>query len=152
VLAERRIHGVQAAYDLWRSFCPAHRAEDPDLYTAEPYVMPGNIQGPESPHAGQGGWTWYTGSGQWFLRALVEGVLGIRATSKGLQVDAALPEGWDEVTVRRRFRGATYTLHIHRARDAEEPGILVDGESYPHSMLPLPETDREVQVEITVRA
>ena len=43
VLAERRVNGVQAAYMLWRSFCPPVRAQDPDLYVSEPYVMPGNV-------------------------------------------------------------------------------------------------------------
>jgi cellobiose phosphorylase len=152
VLAERQLHGVQAAYDLWRSFCPAHRGQDPDSYVAEPYVMPGNVQGPESPHAGQGGWSWYTGSGQWYLRALVEGVLGIRATAEGLKVDAALPEGWDEFSVQRRFRGATYNVRIRRAGTDEIPEVLVNGESYDHAVLPLPEDDRELQVEITVSA
>ncbi|MGC9336445.1 MAG: GH36-type glycosyl hydrolase domain-containing protein [Anaerolineae bacterium] len=150
VLAERRVHGAQAAYDLWRSFCPAHRAQEADLYSGEPYVMPGNVEGPESPRPGRAGWTWYTGSGQWFLRALVEGVLGIWATRDGLQVDAVLPDGWDHFSVRRRYRGATYDILIRRAREDEEPTILVDGETHTDSVLPLPEESGEYQVEISV--
>jgi cellobiose phosphorylase len=152
VLAERQVHGVEAAYQLWRSFCPAVRGEDPEQYRAEPYVMPGNVQGPESPYAGQGGWTWYTGSGQWYLRVLVEGVLGVRATAEGLEVDAALPDGWDAFRIRRRFRGATYNIHVRRARDGEKPAILVDGERYDHAALPLPEEAHTYEVEITVQA
>lgn len=151
VLAERRVHGAQAAYDLWRSFSPAHRGQEPDLYAGEPYVMPGNVEGPESEQSGRAGWTWYTGSGQWFLRALVEGVLGIRATRDGLQVEAALPEGWERFSVRRRFRGATYDIQVRRAGRDEEPAIRVDGETFGRSILPLPEGPQDYRVEISVR-
>src|SRR5690606_12422809 len=42
VLAERQMNGAQAAYEVWRSFCPpARSAVDPDRYSGEPYVMPG---------------------------------------------------------------------------------------------------------------
>jgi cellobiose phosphorylase len=47
---------------------PLRAAMDPDLYAAEPYVMPGNVDGPDSPYAGRAGWTWYTGSAAWMRR------------------------------------------------------------------------------------
>ncbi len=47
---------------------PLRSALDADLYAAEPYVMPGNIDGPDSPYAGRAGWTWYTGSAAWMRR------------------------------------------------------------------------------------
>jgi len=137
VLAERKLNGVQAAYDLWRRFCPIVRGQESDRYMAEPYVMPGNVDGPDSPLAGRGGWTWYTGSAAWYLRALVEGVLGIRATMEGLQVDAALPNGWDEYRVVRRFRGAVYDIRVRRAQPGEPAGCTVDGQSWDSTTLPV---------------
>ncbi len=107
VLAERKLHGAQSAYRLWRSFCPPVRGMEPERYVAEPYVMPGNVDGPDSPYEGKGGWTWYTGSAAWYLRALVEGVLGIEATMDGLLVQADLPEEWESFRVQRRFRGGS---------------------------------------------
>jgi cellobiose phosphorylase len=49
---------------------PLRAAADADLYAAEPYVMPGNIDGPDSPYAGRAGWTWYTGSAAWMRRVI----------------------------------------------------------------------------------
>ena len=69
VLAERKLHGAEAAYQLLRSFCPAVRGQEPEIYSAEPYVMPGNVEGPASQFPGRAGWTWYTGSAAWYLRA-----------------------------------------------------------------------------------
>src|SRR5690606_5708854 len=115
VLAERRVNGAEAAYQLWRTFCPPTRsAEDPDVYAAEPYVVPGNVNGPNAHTPGRAGWTWYTGSGQWYLRALVEGVLGVEAQREGLRLDPDLPAGWDGFRMSRRFRGATYHIHVRR--------------------------------------
>jgi len=148
VLAERAVNGVDAAYRLWRSFCPPVRAaEDADRWSSEPYVMPGNISGPLAEIPGQAGWSWYTGSSGWALRALIEAVLGVSATPDGLRVDAALPEGWDEYTVRRIYRGATYIIHVRRG---EPRGWAVDGQPWAGPILPVAPAGAAVSVEITV--
>jgi cellobiose phosphorylase len=147
VLAERKLHGVQAAYDLWRSFCPAVRGQEPDAYMAEPYVMPGNIDGPLSISPGRGGWSWYTGSAAWYLRALIEGVLGIEATLHGLCVQAALPAGWNGYRVKRHYRGADYDIHVRRADSGEPAGCKIDGQSWQGDILPLLEPGSAHQVE-----
>ena len=59
----------ETALAIYRSMLPPLRAEnDVELYAAEPYVMPGNVDGPDSPYAGRAGWTWYTGSAAWMVR------------------------------------------------------------------------------------
>jgi cellobiose phosphorylase len=150
VLAERKQHGVQAAYQLWRSFCPPVRAMQPDRYVAEPYVMPGNVYGPDSPNEGMAGWTWYTGSAAWYLRALIEGVLGIEATWQGLRVRAELPQEWESFQVRRRFRGVEYRIAVRRAHLGEETGCKVDGQPWQQEILPLFEAGTIHSVEFVV--
>lgn len=137
VLAERQMNGATAAYDLWRRFCPPRRGEAPDVYMAEPYVMPGNVNGPHAPRPGEGGWTWYTGSAAWYLRALVEGVLGVAARPEGLRVAGDLPDGWDGFRLERRFRGATVRIEVRRARPGETPGRAIDGRPHTGDTLPL---------------
>lgn len=150
VLAERRLNGAQAAYDLWRSFCPPVRSTDPDRYAGEPYVMPGNVGGPQAATPGQAGWTWYTGSAAWYLRALIEGVLGIEAHLEGLQVRAALPDEWDHYRIKRRFRGTLYDITVRRAAHGESPGCRVDDRPWGGEYLPLYAADT-IQVEIVLR-
>jgi len=59
----------ETARAIYRGMLPPLRAQaDSELYAAEPYVMPGNIDGPDSPYAGRAGWTWYTGSAAWMVR------------------------------------------------------------------------------------
>lgn len=151
VLAERRLNGVDAAYQLWRSFCPSVRAaEDADRWSGEPYVMPGNISGPAAAVPGQAGWTWYTGSSGWFLRALVEGVLGIEARLDGLRVAAALPAAWDSVRVRRIYRGGVYDIQMQRDDGIDAPVVLVNGERWDGDALPIAENGTEQHVVIRV--
>jgi hypothetical protein len=43
----------------------------------EPYVVAADVYS-VSPHAGRGGWTWYTGAASWMYRLIVEFLLGLR--------------------------------------------------------------------------
>ncbi len=137
ILAERQMGSADSAYRLWRSFCPILRGQEPDRYMAEPYVTPGNVDGPTSAMPGRGGWTWYTGSAHWYLRAMVEAVLGITATREGLRVTAGLPDEWERYSITRRFRGADYQITVRRATDGEQAGCTVDGEPWSGDLLPL---------------
>ncbi|HVN75529.1 MAG TPA: hypothetical protein VMT19_04375 [Thermoanaerobaculaceae bacterium] len=93
--------------------------KDPERYWAEPYVLPGNVDGPASPHHGRAGWTWYTGSAAWLHRVVCEWVLGVRPEWGGLRLDPCLPPGWTSAEMTRPYRGATY--HIAIERDASIP-------------------------------
>lgn len=88
--------------------------KDSDRYWAEPYVTPGNVDGPLSPYYGRGGWTWYTGSAAWLHRVINEWVLGVRPEWDGLRVEPCLPPEWDRVSIRRPYRGATLDIRFQR--------------------------------------
>lgn len=100
------------AYEIFRRLCPINNGMTPDKYKAEPYVTPGNIDGPDSVDYGMGGWTWYTGSATWFQKVIVDWILGIRASEKGLIIDPCIPEEWTEYFVKRNFRGTEYHISV----------------------------------------
>jgi len=105
-------------------------AKDPESYWAEPYVLPGNVDGPDSPHHGRAGWTWYTGSAAWLHRVVAEWVLGVRPEWDGLRIDPSLPPGWEHARMVRPYRGCTYEISIERsdAVPGEASLVSVDGE------------------------
>ena len=148
LLAERMAGSAETAYQLWRTFCPVLRGMDPDKYMAEPYVTPGNVDGPTSALPGRGGWSWYTGSAQWYLRAMVDGILGIEATLDGLHVAAQLPEGWPSFSVTRKYRGACYDITVRRAEPGEALGTTVDGSPVSGDLLPIVPAGARCEVEI----
>ncbi len=87
-------------------------AKDADRYQAEPYVLPGNIDGKDSGYYGRAGWAWYTGSAGWLFIIALENILGIQPTREGLKINPCIPAEWPEVRVQRRFRGALYDITI----------------------------------------
>jgi cellobiose phosphorylase len=147
VLAERKLHGAEAAYQLLRSFNPALRGQEPQAYSAEPYVMPGNVEGPASQFPGRAGWTWYTGSAAWYLRAFIEGVLGITAQMDGIHLPADLPASWDRFRLRRSFRGTLYDITVRRERAGEPHGWTINGARITGFILPYQAAGQEVRVE-----
>ncbi|MDP3920105.1 MAG: glycosyl transferase family 36 [Candidatus Omnitrophota bacterium] len=112
VQAAAKMRDAERAYSSYRNMCPIYRAEDPDAYYGEPYVTPGNVDGPDSPNFGRGGWTWYTGSGSWMQKVAYNWICGIRASREGLVIDPVIPKQWKAFKAKRTFRGAVYLIEV----------------------------------------
>ncbi|MGE5598757.1 MAG: GH36-type glycosyl hydrolase domain-containing protein [Bacteroidota bacterium] len=136
VMAAAKMARRDRAYALFRSFLPPHRGMEPDLYKAEPYVTPGNVDGPDSPHFGRGGWTWYTGSAAWAFLAAAEGILGIAADWEGLRISPAIPDDWDGFTFTRPYQNAVYRITCSRAGSSPGLEIVVDGRRIEGNIIP----------------
>ena len=85
---------------------------DAHRYKVEPYVVAADIYA-SAPHAGRGGWTWYTGSAGWMQRAGVENILGLRIRGVFLHLEPCIPKSW-----------ASYEMTFHRQSAHYE--IVVD--------------------------
>ncbi|HOT96922.1 MAG TPA: glycosyl transferase family 36 [bacterium] len=131
VLAEALMGRGAQAYAMYCRINPILRGMDPDLYQSEPYVTPGNVDGPASPHFGRGGWSWYTGSAAWLFRAALEGILGLRAMHDGLMIDPCIPPAWETFTVRRRFRGADYQINVRNPHALEKGTLEIELDGQP---------------------
>ena len=59
IWAFSKLNDEENAFEVYKRLNPILSGMDPDKYAAEPYVMPGNIDGPDSPNYGMAGWTWY---------------------------------------------------------------------------------------------
>jgi cellobiose phosphorylase len=138
------------AYEAYRRICPPNRSADIERYWAEPYVTPGNIDGPLSEFYGRAGWTWYTGSAQWLHRVATHWILGIRPQEDGLLVDPSIPADWPEFKVKRTFRNATYFINVHNPNHVSK-GVLslrVDGQEIPGQLIPIFGDGQEHTVEV----
>lgn len=68
--------------------------EDVRRYRLEPYVVAADIYG-APPHVGRGGWSWYTGSADWWYRVALESVLGLRVENgRELLIRPCIPASW----------------------------------------------------------
>lgn len=138
VQAEAMMRRGDQAYQVYRSFNPALRGLEADLYYCEPYVTPGNVDGPDSPNNGRGGWTWYTGSAAWYAVVVMNWMLGIRPAEKGLVLDPVIPKKWKGVKMKRLFRGATYFIEVKNPEGVEQgvKTLIVDGEKQKENIIP----------------
>ncbi len=139
VWAYARAGQPELAYEAYRRICPPNRSADIDTYKAEPYVTPGNIDGPLSEYYGRGGWTWYTGSAQWLHRVATHWILGIRPQEDGLLVEPAIPAHWPGFKITRTFRGAVYAIEVENPQRVHGGirSVTVDGQPHSSHILPV---------------
>jgi cellobiose phosphorylase len=115
IAAAAKVKDAELVGRLLQAADPTNK--DPERYWAEPYVLPGNVDGPDSPLNGRGGWTWYTGSASWLHRVVAEWVLGVRPTWDGLLVDPCLPPQWDRARIVRPWRGRAVEIEVTRGME-----------------------------------
>lgn len=141
---------AELAYEAYKRICPPNRSADIQTYMAEPYVTPGNIDGPLSEYFGRGGWTWYTGSSQWLHRVATHWILGIRPQADGLLVDPSIPADWPGYTVTRKFRKAMYQIQVKNPKHVNKgvKSLMVDGKVIQGQVIPDFSDDRQHTVEV----
>lgn len=150
VWAYTLVNQPDLAYEAYRKICPPNRSGDIDTYKAEPYVTPGNIDGPLSEYYGRGGWTWYTGSSQWLHRVATHWILGIRPQADGLLVDPSIPAEWSGYKVTRTFRGAVYHIKVNNSAHVNRgvQSLKVDGKYFAGQVIPIYSDGQIHQIEI----
>ncbi|MFG0243063.1 MAG: GH36-type glycosyl hydrolase domain-containing protein [Phycisphaerales bacterium JB054] len=120
----------EVAERIWQTLSPITRsAGREDEYVAEPYVLPGNSDGPLAPVPGRAGWTWYTGSAAWLNRVSVDWVAGVRATWDGLEVDPCPLPSMGQTEVARMWRGRRVVARFDSAGFSREakPRVTLNG-------------------------
>ena len=114
ILAQTGLGDGDAAHDLFAMLNPINHAlteKDADRYKVEPYVIAADVYS-TPPHAGRGGWTWYTGSAGWMYRAGIEGIIGLTRKGQTLCLNPCLPAAWPELTVHVTLGSARYAVSI----------------------------------------
>ena len=99
ILAEAKLRNGDGAVRLFQRINPINHAlteAEAQVYKVEPYVVAADVY--DSPqHSGRGGWTWYTGSAAWMLRAGIEGILGMTRRGHQVHFNPCLPAFWPQV-------------------------------------------------------
>jgi len=138
ILAYCKLRRGDKAFDVYSRMSPPKRGLDADTYQGEPYALPGNTDGPQSPLFGRGSWTWYSGSAAWLFKVSTEWILGIRPTEKGLLIDPCIPKKWGELKILRRYRKTKYEIEIKNPKHVEcgVKKVTLDGKPLREPYLP----------------
>jgi cyclic beta-1,2-glucan synthetase len=140
VMALARLGSGDEAAELFHMLNPvnhARTAADAAHYKTEPYAVAGDVYA-RSPHAGRGGWSWYTGSAAWLYRAGLESMLGLRRRGATFSVNPCIPSSWPEYGIVWRFLTTRLEITVvnpqRRCRgvaSAELDGLTVDPDAIP---------------------
>ena len=138
--------------DAWRHYTkilPSYVEEKyQTLHKVEPYVNCQMVAGKDAARPGEGKNSWLTGTAAWMWYTVSEFILGIQPDYEGLRIDPCLPSTAKEYTVKRRFRGALYHIHVVNP-DGHQKGvrtITVDGKSIDGNLVPWSEGEHKVEV------
>jgi len=120
-------------------------------YKIEPYVMAGDVYS-ERPHAGRGGWSWYTGAAGWMYRAGVEWILGFRLRGTSLHLDPCIPRAWPRFEIDFRYHSSRYRLVVENPRGAMRgvTEISLDGAPVASREIPLADDGREHRIAVVL--
>lgn len=137
-------------HKAWRAFNminPINHAKthlDCERYKVEPYVMTADVYIKE-PHAGRGGWSWYTGAAGWMYRTGIESILGLRLVGdRGFTIEPCVPEEWPGYEIEYTKGDAKYKIEVKRGN---QKGISLDGSRVEDNIVPfVEEGDHEVEV------
>ncbi|HUU36138.1 MAG TPA: glycosyl hydrolase family 65 protein, partial [Vicinamibacterales bacterium] len=126
---------------------------DVERYKTEPYVVAGDVYG-RAPHAGRGGWSWYTGSAAWLNRTDGESMLGLRRRGETFSIDPCIPSSWPGYELTWTVGGTVYEIAVTNP-DRQCHGVIaatVDGVTANAAALPLLADGRTHDVRIVLGA
>jgi len=129
---------AEAVFRLLNPLLRARTEEAIEHNRVEPYAVAGDVCG-APPHAGRGGWTWYTGASGWLWRLGMEWILGIRRRKGELVVEPCIPRSWPGYEVTVRVEGVVATIRVENP-DGVCRGVVeavLDGRSVPNPAIPL---------------
>ena len=139
-MALARLGSGDEATELFHMLNPINHARTAaaiDRYKAEPYVIAGDVYA-RPPHAGRGGWSWYTGSAAWMYRAGIESILGLKRRGATFSVDPCIPALWPGYEISWRFQNTRYQISVvnpeHQCRgvlEATLDGVVTDVATIP---------------------
>jgi cyclic beta-1,2-glucan synthetase len=114
VMALARLGSGDEAAEFFHMLNPINHGRTPaDVarFKTEPYVMAGDVYA-RPPHAGRGGWSWYTGSAGWMYRAGIESILGLRRRGDTFVIDPCIPSSWDHYQIDWLFLDTRYEIMV----------------------------------------
>lgn len=152
IIGETALGRGDHAWEYYRKICPAYVEEHSDLHKVEPYVYCQMTAGKDAARPGEGKNSWLTGTAAWNWYAVTQFILGIRPDFDGLMIDPCIPTDCDGYRVQRRFRGATYDIHVRNPRHVSRgvSSLALNGNPVEGNQLPVCPAGTVNQVEVTL--
>jgi len=141
-----------ALFSMLNPINHARTLAEVERYKVEPYVVAADVYS-MPPHAGRGGWTWYTGSAAWMYRAGIENIIGLQVRAGQLRLNPCIPKAWPSFRATFRSRSSRYEILVENP-DGVSSGIvsaLVDGIAVTSRPVNIPLVDDGATHQVLVR-
>ena len=153
IMAFAKLGHKERVWDLLQMINPINHgntAQKTAVYKVEPYVLAADIYSRE-PHAGRGGWTWYTGSSGWLYRLIIESFLGLQQEGDKLKFIPCIPKEWKSFKVRYLYKNNTvYNILVMKIPAGEKIAVRVDGIEKKENMITLMDDGSEHNVVMVI--
>jgi cellobiose phosphorylase len=152
MIAETVIGRGDKAFDYYKRIAPSYLEDISDLHRTEPYVYSQMVAGKDAKgKPGEAKNSWLTGTAAWNYVAISQHMLGIRADYDGLIVSPCIGTEISEFTVTRKWRGATYVIHVKNSgKNWGHPSLTVNGKGISGDKVPVAAAGATVKVECAV--
>lgn len=150
IIAFAKLGDTKKVWELLNMINPVNHGKTPQeisVYKVEPYVLAADVYA-RAPHAGRGGWTWYTGSASWLYQLITDSFLGLQQQGNKLMINPCIPEDWNSFKADYRYKSSMYHLTITQNKTAEKTTMLVDGKQIETDFILLEDDGKEHSAEI----
>ena len=114
IIAFTKLGFGDKAVEYYRMINPIEHSRTKDAarkYKVEPYTIAADVYGAKN-MAGRGGWTWYTGSSSWFLKAGLEDILGLKIEAGILRIEPCISSKWEGYSIKYRYKTSVYNINV----------------------------------------
>ncbi len=152
IIAEAMLGFGDKAVELFRMINPIEHSktrESAQKYKVEPYVIVADIYGHEN-LAGRGGWSWYTGSASWMLKAGIEYILGFKIENNELTINPCISKDWKEYQINYKYNDTIYHIIVKNPNDKNTglQSLKIDGTEIAEKRIKLQNDRRVHNIEI----
>ena len=149
-IAETVVDDKNRAFETYKKICPAYLEEISEIHRTEPYVYSQMIAGKDAARFGEAKNSWLTGTAAWTFTSISQYILGVRASFEGLTIDPCLPDSIKELTITRKFRGATYNITISNTKHERVSSLIVNGNKIAGNTVPFNADTKEFNVIVNI--
>ena len=102
--------------------------EDCKNFKLEPYILPADVYSARGME-GRGGWNWYTGASGWYIKAVIEYIIGLKIKNNYIYLEPSVPKTWKEFSINYKYKTSTYLIKVKNP-DEKNTGVstfVLDG-------------------------
>ena len=123
--------------------------QDIEKYKVEPYVIVADIYSTKGLE-GRGGWSWYTGSGSWFYKVVIENILGFKIKNNIIEMNPVIASDWKEYEIQYKYKTSIYNIKVnnYNMKNSGVTKVLLDKEEIKENKIRLIDNGKINNIEI----